>query len=92
MLTAKSDTLDVVAGLEARRNPSEPQTGNLYDVGVRLPESLSVAIALARSDDAVVDILGADSVHDFAEIAQSEWDEYSSAVTDWEFRRYLETS
>ncbi|WP_020099766.1 glutamine synthetase family protein [Mycobacterium sp. 360MFTsu5.1] len=82
----------VVAGLEARRNPSEPQTGNLYDVGVRLPESLSVAIALARSDDAIVDILGADSVHDFAEIAQSEWDEYSSAVTDWEFRRYLENS
>jgi glutamine synthetase len=82
----------VVAGLEARRNPPEPQTGNLYEVGVRLPESLSVAIALARSDDAIVDILGADSVHDFAEIAQSEWDEYSSAVTDWEFRRYLENS
>ncbi|HEX7827495.1 MAG TPA: glutamine synthetase, partial [Mycobacterium sp.] len=82
----------VVAGLEARRNPPEPLTGNLYDVGVRLPESLGVAIALARNDDAIVDILGADSVHDFAEVAQSEWDEYSGAVTDWEFRRYLENS
>ncbi|MEZ0050197.1 glutamine synthetase [Mycobacterium sp. MAA66] len=82
----------VVAGLEARRDPPGPLTGNLYDVGVRLPESLGVAIALARSDDAILDILGADSVHDFAEIAQSEWDEYSSAVTDWEFQRYLANS
>ncbi|MUL47213.1 glutamine synthetase [Mycobacterium sp. CBMA293] len=82
----------IVAGLEAKRHPPEPLTGNLYDVGVRLPESLGVAIALARSDDAILDILGADSVHDFAEIAQSEWDEYSSAVSDWEFQRYLANS
>ncbi|MFD6196259.1 glutamine synthetase family protein [Mycobacteriaceae bacterium NPDC060252] len=82
----------VVAGLEARRDPPQPMTGNLYDVGVRLPESLGVAVALARSDDVILDILGGDSVYDFAEIAQSEWDEYSSTVSDWEFQRYLTNS
>lgn len=82
----------VIAGLEARQEPPEPLTGNLYKVGVRLPQSLSVAIALAKSDDTILEILGADSVHDFAEIAQSEWDEYSGTVSNWELRRYLTNS
>lgn len=82
----------VAAGLQARHEPPEPRTGNLYEVGVRLPQSLNVAIALAKSDDTILEILGAESVHDFAEIAQSEWDEYSGTVSDWEFRRYLTNS
>ncbi len=82
----------VVAGLEARRRPPTAESGNLYGSGTPLPESLAVAVALATRDDTITDILGADSVADFAAIAHSEWLEYSHQVTDWERKRYLTTS
>ena len=79
----------MIAGLEARRLPPPAEGGNLYAKGVPLPESLGVAVALATRDDTILEILGADSVLDFAAIARSEWVEYSSHVSDWERRRYL---
>lgn len=82
----------VIAGLEARREPPDAATGNLYGKGTPLPDSLGTAIALATQDDTILDILGADSVHDFAAIARSEWQQYVSHVSDWERRRYLSTS
>ena len=82
----------VIAGIDAGRTPVPPQRGNLYNVGERLPETLQVAVALARSDDRILELLGAESALDFAEIARSEWTEYSRTVTDWERRRYLENS
>lgn len=82
----------VIAGLEAGRKPPPAEQGNLYDKGVPLPESLGVALALATRDDTILEILGADSVLDFAAIARSEWVEYSSHVSDWERRRYLTSS
>ena len=54
-----------------------------------MPESLGVAIELATRDDTILEILGADSVLDFAALARSEWVEYSNEVSDWERRRYL---
>jgi len=82
----------VVAGIEAGRPPAAAGSGNLYGSGTPLPDSLAVAVALATRDDTITDILGADSVADFAAIATSEWQEYSRQVTDWERRRYLRTS
>lgn len=82
----------VVAGIEAGRRPDAAVGGNLYGSGTPLPESLAVAVALAVRDDTITEILGADSVADFAAIAHSEWLEYSKQVTDWERRRYLTTS
>ena len=82
----------VVAGLEAKRNAPPVHGGNLYREGVPLPESLGVAIELATRDDTILEILGADSVLDFAALARSEWVEYSSEVSDWERRRYLTRS
>jgi glutamine synthetase len=79
----------VVAGLEARRNAPPALGGNLYTEGVPLPESLGVAIELATRDDTILEILGADSVFDFAALARSEWVQYSNEVSDWERRRYL---
>lgn len=79
----------VIAGLEAGRRPPEPATGNLYGRGAPLPESLGTALALAIQDDTILDILGADSVLDFASIARSEWVQYQSHVSDWERDRYL---
>jgi glutamine synthetase len=82
----------VVAGLEARRRPPALDTGNLYFKGTALPESLGVAAALATQDDTILDILGAESVHDFAAIARSEWQQYTNHVSDWERQRYLGVS
>jgi glutamine synthetase len=79
----------VIAGVEAKRNAPPAAGGNLYTEGVPLPESLGVALELATRDDTILEILGADSVLDFATLARSEWVEYSNEVSDWERRRYL---
>jgi glutamine synthetase len=82
----------VVAGLEAGRRPPEPAHGNLYTKGTLLPETLDVALALAAQDDTIAEILGEASVQDFVAIARSEWQAYSTHVSDWERQRYLTTS
>jgi len=82
----------VIAGLEAGRQPPAAATGNLYGKGAPLPDSLGTAIALATQDDTILEILGADSVHDFAALARSEWLQYIGHVSDWERSRYLITS
>lgn len=82
----------VIAGIEAGRLPPAAGGGNLYGKGSPLPDSLATACALAAQDDTILEILGAESVRDFITIARSEWDAYRSHVTDWELRRYLETS
>jgi glutamine synthetase len=79
----------VIAGLETKRNAPPALGGNLYSEGVPLPESLGVAIELATRDDTILEILGADSVLDFAALTRSEWVQYSNEVSDWERRRYL---
>jgi glutamine synthetase len=82
----------VIAGLEIAATPPPAEGGNLYTQGVPLPESLGVALELATRDDTILEILGADSVLDFAALARSEWAEYSNEVSDWERRRYLSRS
>jgi glutamine synthetase len=82
----------VIAGLEAKRTAPPLQGGNLYGEGIPLPESLGVAIELATRDDTILEILGVDSVLDFAALARSEWVEFSNEVSDWERRRYLARS
>jgi glutamine synthetase len=82
----------VIAGLESAATPPPAAGGNLYGEGVPLPESLAVALELATRDDTILEILGADSVLDFAALARSEWAEYSNEVSDWERRRYLNRS
>lgn len=82
----------VIAGLEARREPPEAATGNLYGKGTPLPDSLGTAVALAIQDDTILEILGEQSVLDFAVLARSEWDQYVSHVSDWERARYLSRS
>ncbi len=51
-----------------------------------------MALALATQDDTIAEILGEDSVHDFAAIARTEWQQYSNHVSDWERQRYLASS
>lgn len=87
-----SATAAVVAGLEAGRRAPQSERGNLYFTGTPLPESLGIALALATQDDTILDILGTESVYDFAAIARSEWQQYSNHVSDWERQRYLASS
>jgi len=82
----------VVAGLDARRRPPAPASGNLYGSGPALPENLGAAIDSAVADEVLGAILGEDSVLDFAALARSEWAEFSRQVSDWERRRYLTAS
>ncbi len=82
----------VIAGLESRRPPPAAATGNLYGKGTPLPDSLGTAVALATQDDTILEILGQESVQDFATIARSEWQQYVRHVSDWERERYLSTS
>jgi glutamine synthetase len=82
----------VIAGVEGGLRPPEHGDGDLYGTGNPLPESLGVALELATRDDTITEILGADSVLDFAAIARSEWVEYGQHVSDWERQRYLAQS
>jgi glutamine synthetase len=82
----------VIAGVEGGLRPPEHGDGDLYGTGNPLPESLGVALELATRDDTIAEILGADSVLDFAAIARSEWIEYGQHVSDWERQRYLAQS
>jgi glutamine synthetase len=82
----------VIAGVEGGLVPPEHGDGDLYGTGNPLPESLGVALELATRDDTIAEILGADSVLDFAAIARSEWTEYGQHVSDWERQRYLAQS
>lgn len=82
----------VIAGIESGRRPPPAGSGNLYGKGSPLPQSLGTALELAAHDDTIAGILGPESVADFIAIARSEWQAYSGHVSDWELRRYLETS
>lgn len=79
----------VTLGLEHGLEPGTRGDGNLYGQGARLPVTLDEAIRAARADDGVIQILGADAVHDYTTIAEAEWRAFVSQVTDWDRERYL---
>lgn len=82
----------IVAALEgAAGDPGEPGRGNLYETGEPLPSNLADGIAAARADEAIVEILGEDAVHDYTTLAHCEWETFLGAVTDWDRTRYLTT-
>jgi glutamine synthetase len=80
----------IVAGLEAEAaDPGEPGQGNLYSTGEPLPSNLAEGIAAARGDEAIVEILGEDAVHDYTKLAEYEWQTFLGAVSAWDRERYL---
>jgi glutamine synthetase len=81
-----------VAGLEAHADPGERGAGDLYRAGPALPRTLAEGIAAARADGVVTEILGEDAVHDYTALAESEWETFVGAVTDWDRDRYLRSA
>jgi len=74
----------VVLGVEEGLEPPKP-----YGGGPALPATLAEAVQAARSDGRLADVLGADPVHDYLILAESEWTAYKGQVTSWEVDRYL---
>jgi len=79
----------IVSGLESGAEPAGRGDGDLSGRAEPLPATLADALAAARQDKVLADILGPDAVHDFALLAESEWREYNRQVTSWETERYL---
>ena len=54
-----------------------------------LPGSLYEAVLLAERSDVVRRALGEHTFHTFIQNKHIEWEQYRSAVTDYEIKRYL---
>ena len=66
-------------------HPSEEMKSNLET----LPADLGEAVRLMKSDPFVKQVLGSLVFDKYVEAKEEEWHRYSSSVTDWELRRYL---
>jgi glutamine synthetase len=79
----------IAAGIEAGSEPGMRGKGDLYGTGEPLPATLADAVAAARADQTIAEILGEDAVHDYAALAELEWQAFIGAVGDWDRNRYL---
>jgi glutamine synthetase len=79
-------------GIEERREPTEPISGNAYETAdaPALPRSLGDATIRLRESAAARDLFGDDFVEHFCMTREWECREFDKAVTDWELRRYFE--
>ena len=84
-------------GIARKLDPGEPNTGNLYELGLQeigrrgiqlLPQTLHEALGELRKDEIVKDGLGV--IYDeFVDLKEAEWAEYHAQVSQWEIDRYL---
>jgi glutamine synthetase len=56
----------------------------------QLPGSLLEAMAELDRDETIKDAIGSTLYEAFCRAKQAEWEDYRTAVTDWELKRYLE--
>jgi glutamine synthetase len=82
----------VTAGIEAEADPGRRGEGNVYGTGEPLPSNLADAVAAARDDATVAEVLGEDAVHDYARLAELEWQAFIGSVGDWDRDRYLRSA
>lgn len=85
-------------GIERKLPLIAPINENLFDktdserkaLGVRnLPDNLKEAIDLLKEDPLVKAALGQHIFTKFIELKNREWDDFRSAVTEWEIKRYI---
>mmetsp|Transcript_8637 Transcript_8637/g.13118 ORF Transcript_8637/g.13118 Transcript_8637/m.13118 type:complete len:499 (-) Transcript_8637:850-2346(-) len=85
----------IASGLDGIRNKIEPPPqfqGDVYEATdlPNVPRTLDEALHLFKNSEFAVDAFGSDVVHHYARHAQLEVENYKSAVTDWELKRYFE--
>jgi glutamine synthetase len=92
--------LALAAGLEGIRenlDPGLPQEKNLYELteeertekGIGfLPRTLDEAIDAFEADPFVEQVLGTELRNEFIRYKRAEWNEYHTAVSEWEIQRY----
>ncbi|MGB8252268.1 MAG: type I glutamate--ammonia ligase [Anaerolineaceae bacterium] len=88
-------------GIDNHLTPPAPLTNiNVYELDpserdehhiMALPGSLPEALGELQQDPVVFSALGEPLAEAFLRARQAEWEEYRTAVTDWEIKRYLET-
>ena len=89
-------------GIDGKLSPPAPLNDiNIYELdeqertrlGVAsLPGSLAEALRELESDTVLQNALGAEAYEAFRRAKWEEWDEYRTAVADWEVERYLESA
>lgn len=69
-----------------------PTRGNEYDSknNQSLPRTLNEAIQKMKSSDIPEKLFGREFIDHFIRTREWEWNQYSTAVTDWELKRYFE--
>ncbi|MEV4174075.1 glutamine synthetase family protein [Nonomuraea sp. NPDC049709] len=78
-------------GIERRRDPSDPVTGNAYETGSnRLPNTLHYATQVFEESEFASAVFGKQVVAHYAANGRFEWEEFLNQVTDWELARYFE--
>lgn len=80
-----------LAGIEQDLKPAETYHGNSYvDPDVEwVPRTMPDAITLFEQSEVANAYLGEEAVRFFAATRRAEFEEFNSAVTEWEVRRYL---
>ncbi|MBU1144443.1 MAG: type I glutamate--ammonia ligase [Firmicutes bacterium] len=91
----------LAAGLDGIENNLPligPVNENLFEktaeerkaLGVKnLPDNLKEALDVLKEDDLIKEALGNHIFEKFVELKTREWDEFRSAVTEWEIKRYI---
>ncbi len=71
-------------GLLEGNEPSEPVTGNAYDLPAELPEDLPQALRALAANDKLRELFGARFIHGFLCVKQQELRHFGRQVTPWE--------
>ncbi|WP_103109900.1 glutamine synthetase family protein [Brevibacillus reuszeri] len=78
-------------GIENKIDIPQPVSGNAADQPVpRLPTNLFDAIRLFEKSERVKELLGKDVFDHYLQAAQNELQDFLTAVTDWERKKYFE--
>jgi len=81
-------------GIASELDPGDPVTEDVFQEGAnpdnQLPSTLSDALDALKSDSYLVDALSEQAVDQYCSLKQNEADRYSTAITDWEVREYVD--
>ena len=86
-------------GIENNLTPPPAVTSNVYEIDPKdrelqniesLPEDLKSAIEAMKADPLIKRVLGEHVFEKYVEAKEKEWHEFSTTVTGWELKKYLD--